>query len=187
MSTFFRSIGIVGDLKRHKKFDVCDVCYRAKQTRNRFPISDNKASELFELIHCDIWGPYRVKTSCGASYFLTIVDDASGGTWVYLMKEKSEVEMLLKGFIAMTKNQFEKGVKVVRSDNGLEFKSSSMETFYFENGIVHQTSCIDTPQQNGRVERNHRHVLNVARGLRFSSWVAIDFLGGMRVDRCTLD
>jgi len=106
---------------------------------------------------------------------------------VYLMKEKSEVEMLLKGFIAMTKNQFEKGVKVVRSDNGLEFKSSSMETFYFENGIVHQTSCIDTPQQNGRVERNHRHVLNVARGLRFSSWVAIDFLGGMRVDRCTLD
>jgi len=45
---------------------------------------------LFKLIHCDIWGPYRVKASSGANYFLTI-DDDSRVMWVYLMKEKDEV------------------------------------------------------------------------------------------------
>lgn len=133
-------------MKKDSKVDVCDICFRAKQTRSRFPISESKASGLFKLVHCDIWGPYRVKPSCGASYFLTIVDDASRATWVYLMKEKIEVGSLLQGFVAMAKNQFDKGVKVIRSDNGLEFKSGPMRKFYFENGIIHQTSCVDTPQ-----------------------------------------
>ena len=96
MSGFFKNLGICGGNK-----DVCDVCFKAKQTRSGFIMSDNKASELFELVHYDIWGPYRVKTSCGASYFLTIVDDTSRATWVYLMKEKSEVAKLLKVFVAM--------------------------------------------------------------------------------------
>ncbi|GJY92006.1 retrovirus-related pol polyprotein from transposon TNT 1-94 [Tanacetum coccineum] len=55
----------------------CDVCHRAKQCREKFPSSDNKATFIYELIHCDIWGPYKTVSSCGASYFLTIVDDLS--------------------------------------------------------------------------------------------------------------
>ena len=72
-------------MKRNKRIGVCDVCYRAKQTRNHLLVSETKASEL---IHCDIWGSYRVNASCGASYFFSIVDDASIATWVYLMKEE---------------------------------------------------------------------------------------------------
>ena len=34
----------------------CDVCLRAKQTRDKFPLNENKASDMFELIHCDLWG-----------------------------------------------------------------------------------------------------------------------------------
>jgi len=72
-------------MKSNKKVKMCDVCFCAKQTRSHFAISESKATKLFELIHCDIWGLYRIKASCGASYFLTIVDDASRATWVYLM------------------------------------------------------------------------------------------------------
>nr|GEW72384.1 cysteine-rich RLK (receptor-like protein kinase) 8 [Tanacetum cinerariifolium] len=42
-------------------------------------------------------------------------------------------------------------------------------------GIVHQTSCVDRPQQNGRVERKHRHILDTARALRFHSNYLLSF------------
>lgn len=64
---------------------ACDVCLRAKQTRLSFPISENKRKGVFDLIHCDLWGPYRTPTHSGARYFLTIVDDYSRGVWLYLM------------------------------------------------------------------------------------------------------
>jgi len=44
----------------------------------------------------------------------------------------------------MVKNQFERNVKTVHSDNGLEFKSGPMLQFYSEKGILHQTNCVDT-------------------------------------------
>ncbi|KAJ4812579.1 Retroelement pol polyprotein-like [Rhynchospora pubera] len=156
---------------------VCDTCMRAKQTREVFPISLNKTLEPFELIHCDIWGAYRVASHCGAHYFLTIVDDFSRAVWVYLMIEKSETGDLLKSFCRMIQTQFNKSVKCIRSDNGLEFKSGPMKKFYAEYGMLHQTSCVATPQQNGRVERKHRHILNVARALRFQSHLPIEFWG----------
>lgn len=44
-------------------------------------------------------------------------------------------------------------------------------------GIEHQRSCVDSPQQNGVVERKHRHLLEMARSLFFQSNVPINFLG----------
>jgi len=69
----------------------CDVCLRAKQTREVFLTSLNKSLECFSLIHCVFWGPYRVPSSCSAVYFLTIVDDFLRTVWTYLMLEKSQV------------------------------------------------------------------------------------------------
>ena len=143
----------------------CDMCFRAKQTREVFNDSSNKTSECFSLIHVDVWGPYRVPSSCGAVYFLTIVDDFSRAVWTYLLLEKIEVKVVLKQFLAYTEKQFGKSVKTVRSDNGTEFMGLS--SYFKENGIVHQTSCVATPQQNERVERKHRHILNVSRALMF--------------------
>ena len=47
----------------------CDVCQRAKQIRDKFPVSENNAKAIFELVHCDLWGPYRTVSYSGASYF----------------------------------------------------------------------------------------------------------------------
>ncbi|MCH83154.1 hypothetical protein A2U01_0003969, partial [Trifolium medium] len=62
-----------------------------------------------------------------------------------------------------------------KGDNGTEF--TCLKKYFRENGILFQTSCPGTPQQNGRVERKHRHILNVARALRFQGSLPISFWG----------
>lgn len=153
----------------------CDVCFKAKQTREVFYDSSNKAMDCFSLIHVDVWGPYRVPASCGAVYFLTIVDDFSRAVWTYLLLEKSEVREVLQNFCVYAEKQFGKHVRMVRSDNGTAFMCLSL--YFRSNGIVHQTSCVDTPQQNGCVERKHRHILNIARSLLFQASLPITFWG----------
>ena len=153
----------------------CDVCFRAKQTREVFFDSSNKTQACFDLIHVDVWGPYRMPSSCGAVYFLTIVDDFSRSVWLHLLLEKSEVRQVLQNFCAYTEKQFGLSVKIVRSDNGTEF--TCLSSFFKQEGIIHQTSCVGTPQQNGRVERKHRHILNVARSLLFQASLPTRFWG----------
>ena len=59
----------------------------------------------------------------------------------------------------MVKTRFFTKVKVVRNDNGPEF---SLGDYYLSKGIIHQTNCVDTPQQNVVVERKYKHLLNIA-------------------------
>ncbi|KAM2714488.1 hypothetical protein EV2_044230 [Malus domestica] len=154
--------------------DDCLICPLAKQTRAPFPLSSITTKAPFELIHVDIWGGYHVPTITGAQYFLTIVDDFSRCTWVYLMNHKSDARSYLITFIHLVETQFSTRVKVLRSDNGPEFL---MTQFFSDKGILHQTSCVSTPQQNGVAERKHRHLLNVARALLFQSHLPKKFWG----------
>jgi len=68
------------------------------------------------------------------------------------MKDRSETSGLLKTFVAMTKTQFGNEVKIIRSDSGFKFTSGTMLQYFAENGIIRQTTCVRTPQQNNRVE-----------------------------------
>jgi hypothetical protein len=145
---------------------VCDICHLARHRKLPFVSSVNKATKCGELIHFDIWGPTSIVSVHGHKYFLTVVDDYSRFTWIILLKTKSEVSLLVQQFIVMLENQFNTVVKTVRTNNGPEFL---IPKFYASKGIIHQTSCVETPQQNGRVERKHQHLLNVGRSLLFQS------------------
>ena len=72
------------------KTAYCDICPIAKQKRLPFFSSTHVSNLPFDLIHCDLWGPLSTLTIDGYKYFLTIVDDFSRCTWIYLMKTKSE-------------------------------------------------------------------------------------------------
>jgi len=155
----------------------CEICPLAKQTRFKFPVSDSHSTAIFQLIHIDVWGPYKVPTYDKKHYFVTIVDDHSRYTWLCLVQHKSEVIVVLKDFLLKVHNQFGVTVKVLRSDNGKEFFNSQCSKLFSSLGIVHQSSCAYTPQQNGVVERKHRHILEVARSLKFQSSVPNRFWG----------
>ncbi|KAF5767489.1 putative RNA-directed DNA polymerase [Helianthus annuus] len=85
--------------------------------------------------------------------------------------------MCLIYFHKMIKTQFEKNIKRIRCDNGGEFTSNQMMNFYAEQGIILETTCPHTPQQNGVVERKHRHLLETARALKFEASLPKRFWG----------
>ncbi|GJV88133.1 putative RNA-directed DNA polymerase [Tanacetum coccineum] len=155
-------------LDSHSKSDhLCDTCNKAKQTREPFLLSNHKTTKISELVHLDVWGPYKITSKDGFRYFLTIVDDFSRVVWVYMLKGKDDVYDSLTSFVQMFSNQFEIKIKVYRSDNGTEFINNRLQTFFNDKGILHQTTCVYTPQQNGIAEKKHRHLLNVARSFMF--------------------
>lgn len=75
----------------------------------------------------------------------------------------------------MIDTQFHVKVKKVRSDNGTEFVSDECQQLFLTLGIQHQKCCAYTPQQNGVVERKHRHLLDIARALMFQSKLPLKF------------
>ncbi|KAJ0834657.1 putative RNA-directed DNA polymerase [Helianthus annuus] len=154
---------------------LCEVCHRSKQVRVPFPLSEHKSKEVGDLIHLDLWGPYKVSSYEGYKYFLTVVDDFSRSVWCYLLRNKMELFENLKFFYEIILTQFKKKVKVFRSDNGTEFVNNQMNLFCKTKGIIHQTTCSYTPQQNGVVVRKHRHLLNIARALMFQGGLPLRF------------
>ena len=162
------------DIDVQNKAACCDVCHFSKQKRLSFPSSSHVTTKPFELIHCDLLGPFSVNTIDGYKYFLTIVDDFTRCTWVCLLKHKSETQFLFPKFASMVSTQFDSKIKTIRSDNGTEF---FLKQFFHSNGILHQLSCVDTPQQNGIAKRKHQHILNVARALKFESYIPLCFWG----------
>jgi hypothetical protein len=64
-------------------------------------------------------------------------------------------------------NQFNARIQIIRTDNGKEYVNNDFGAYLSEHGIIHQTTCPNTPPQNGVAERKNRHLLEVARSMMF--------------------
>jgi transposase InsO family protein len=128
------------------QFETCEL---TKHHRVSFSPSITKSNAHFVLVHTDVWGPSQVVSLFGHQLFVSFIDDFSRTTRVYLLKDKGEVSSIFQIFHRMIQTQFNASIKVVRSDNGGDYMSSSLSTFFCDHGIIQQTTCVDTPQQNG--------------------------------------
>ncbi|KAJ0444187.1 putative RNA-directed DNA polymerase [Helianthus annuus] len=153
----------------------CETCFLAKSHRKSFKPSNTKVDLPFSLIHSDVWGPAPIVGGQGFRFFLIFVDDCTRMTWVYFLKTKSEVYEKFTIFYAMIYTQFKKKIQILRSDNGGEFVNTSMKQFCQTNGLVHQTTCSHTPEQNGVSERKNRILLEMTRALLIESQVPLSF------------
>lgn len=79
------------------------------------------------------------------------------------MKSKSDIVQVFPDFIFFIKNQYGASVKALRTDNAPELCDEILKRFYADKGIFHLKTCAYTPQQNGTVERKHRHILDTSK------------------------
>ena len=90
-------------------------------------------------------------------------------TWLYLLKHKDEVLSVFKSFHAMVNTQFSAKIQVLCSDNVGEYVNHQFRDYFNLHGILHETLCPQTPQQNGIAERKNQHILETTRALLISA------------------
>ena len=149
----------------------CQDCALAKNHKLPFSTPQSVSTKSLELLHCDVWGPSPVVSVSGYRYYLLIVDDYSKYSWYFPLKSKSSVFSTFVEYKSYVENTLGNKIKVVRSDSGGEFTSHQFQNYLKLHGIFQQFSCPHTPEQNGCVERKHRHLVETARTLLVQSKV----------------
>ncbi|KAF3633189.1 Omega-amidase NIT2 [Capsicum annuum] len=159
----------------------CESCQLGKHTCAIFSRSiESRLESIFSLVHSDIGGPSRVSPPLVFRYFVTFIDDFSRRTWVYLMKDRSELFSIFKSFCAEIQNQFGVSIRAFRSDNALEYLSSQFQEFMTYQGIIHQISCpapdafptadLPLPSQSVSLQKGTRSTRNANPHYTFLSY-----------------
>ncbi|GJU38573.1 retrovirus-related pol polyprotein from transposon TNT 1-94 [Tanacetum coccineum] len=92
-----------------------------------------------------------------------------------LPKTEDETPEVLKEFLTMIQRNLQAPVISVRTDRGTEFLNKTLNAFFKEEGIEHQTSTPRTPEQNGVVERRNRTLVEAARTMLSASKLPLFF------------
>ncbi|GJT14782.1 reverse transcriptase domain-containing protein [Tanacetum coccineum] len=96
-------------------------------------------------------------------------------SWGFFLATKDEASGILKTFITGIENQINYKVKIIRCDNGTEFKNNDMNQFYGMKGIKRDFSVVRTPQQNGVAERKNKTLIEAARTMLADSLLPTTF------------
>ncbi|GKC67156.1 putative ribonuclease H-like domain-containing protein, partial [Tanacetum coccineum] len=125
-------------------------------------------SQPLQMLHMDLFRPtFNHKTYC-----LVVTDDYSRFSWVFFLATKDETSGILKTFITGIENQINHKVKIIRCDNGTEFKNNDMNQFCGLKGIKRKFSVARTPQQNEVAERKNRTLIEAARTM-LADWAEV--------------
>ncbi|KAK1411311.1 hypothetical protein QVD17_37858 [Tagetes erecta] len=161
-------------------FGTCVKCLKGKMTTGNKK-GATRSSNLLELIHTDISGPYPPGIT-GHTSFITFIDDYSRYMYLYLIKEKSESLATFKSYKTEVENQLDLKIKVVRSDGGGEYYGRHTDVgqapgpfneFCKDQGIINQYTMPGTPQENGVAERRNRTLMDMVRSMMANSNLAL--------------
>ncbi|CAL8167736.1 unnamed protein product [Prunus armeniaca] len=101
-------------------------CVKGKLTKTKKKCATH-SSDLLEIIHTDICGPFPHQTIDGNHYFITFIDDHYRFGYLYLIPEKSQAFEMFKIFQTEVERQLQKKIKIVRSDKGVNLMNVLMK------------------------------------------------------------
>ncbi|GJS70995.1 ribonuclease H-like domain-containing protein [Tanacetum coccineum] len=162
--------------KHFENDQTCIAYLKGKQHRAscKSKVLNPITKPLF-MLHMDLFGPTFMSSLMHKKYCLVVTNDYSRFTWVFFLTTKDETSKILKNFIKEIENLVDKKVKIIRSDNGTEFKNKVMDDFCREKGIKREYSVARTPQQNGVAERRNRTLIEAARTMLADSKLPTTF------------
>uniref|UniRef100_A0AAV1TJ00 Integrase catalytic domain-containing protein n=1 Tax=Peronospora matthiolae TaxID=2874970 RepID=A0AAV1TJ00_9STRA len=160
---------------------ACDVCATSKQVRKSFKTSEEDAetreSSRSDVAVCsDVLGPITPASKSGFSYAVTFIMMKSRYVTVYPLRKKIDVASAFKQFYQDIKTASGTKIKVLRSDNGGEYRNETMNSFCKAKFIKQEFTVPYNPEQNGMAERMNRTLVEMTRcmlkesGLDKSSW-----------------
>ena len=171
-----RNLSDIKQLK-HKGFnfkkcscsDQCEACIQGKLSRKSFPKQANKVDQVLSVVVSDVCGPMPVLSIHKFRYVITFTDISSGYTEIKFLKEKSEVPDKVIEYIERIKVQFDRKPKIFRTDRGTEYTNERLQQYLRREGIVFQSTCGYSPEQNGISERKNRTLIEAARTMLIES------------------
>ncbi|UYV76233.1 hypothetical protein LAZ67_13003122 [Cordylochernes scorpioides] len=141
----------------------CEGCQLGKAHRKSCYPSDGKNYQLGEFIYADICGPMQTQSLSKYLYFCLFKDYFSGYRHIYFIKNKSDVLDIFKEYATLIYTQTGNKIKVLRTDNALEFKSDNFADLCKRFGIIHEFTAPYVHEQIGRIERDNRTIVEAAR------------------------
>nr|GEY12741.1 hypothetical protein [Tanacetum cinerariifolium] len=145
---------------------TCVACFKGKQhkaaCKTKFV---NFMSKPLYTLHMDLFGPTSVSSLNHKCYCLVVTDDFSRFTWTFFLRTKDETSGILRKFITEIKNLKDLKVKIIRCDNGGEFKNKEMNDFYTKKGIKREFNHLgkfDAKGDEGTSSTNISSTKNVA-------------------------
>jgi len=145
---------------------VCEACMEGKQHRQPSHIPGTRVKEPLELIHSDLCGPIDPTSHGGAMYFLLFTDDYTRFTHIYPLKRKTSASVLerFREYKLEVANQLGKRIKCLRTDGGSEYEKW-MGSHLKGSGIIHKTTALYSPDQNGMAERTNRTIMERVKAI----------------------
>jgi hypothetical protein len=143
--------------------NFCLACLNSKSKQLSFSPSSSQYNCPLDLIFSDVWGPSPICSQNGFKYYVSFLDASSRYTWLYPMTKKSDAYNIFLKFQKYVERFFNTPIKSVQTDWGGEYRSIS--TFFTNCGVVHRVSCPHTHQQQGCIERKHRHIVETGLSL----------------------
>ncbi|KAL7287560.1 hypothetical protein TKK_0018211 [Trichogramma kaykai] len=145
--------GVVSGVKMNNVQDfTCAGCKFGKAHRLPFNPEVQRHTVPGEMIHSDVCGPMPIESLKGARFFVVFKDDATCYRKVFFIKHKADVLDCFKVFEREIQNRFGRTMKILRSDNGTEYKNKGLSNYLQSLGIVHEFTAPYTPEQNGKAE-----------------------------------
>uniref|UniRef100_A0AAV1V2L8 Uncharacterized protein n=1 Tax=Peronospora matthiolae TaxID=2874970 RepID=A0AAV1V2L8_9STRA len=158
---------------------ACVSCLEGKQMRNAQSQQDSgKHSPIDRIggvICSDLKGPMTPRDRLGNRYLVNFVDHKSNYCRVFLARTKDAAARQFEAFLVHFEKLFGFKVHVLRTDGGREY--ANVDLFCERTGVARQVSEARNQASNGKADRMHRTVLNLARSMMFACALPLMFWG----------